>query len=369
MLLRILENQAANFSLGPAQFFLFAVKQADWAPQIQSQWLNPTGVPSVDFPKLVDFALNQKGNPKDPRFSTLGSLLQPLLPLLSLEDSRAVAVLIIAYNLYLDPQLIGDLALGYTIPLPAARQGGDIECGPVFVWRGPADDLELQSWLPRPPDFQDVGFLMRGLERASGVCRIELEDGRTASGFLVAPDLLLTNYHVFKLRPDDDLATNLAGATFRFGCISGKDALETVGHPVRAAAGMPIAASPVEGHDFVLLRLDPAVQAIEGIRPLPFDPQPAAPAPRTGLHVLQHPEGKPLMLALSPSGVTGSFPATGLFQYVTSTAGGSSGAPCLDDQWNVVGIHHAERSRLFGSVREGILLQNILPQIIGHLPH
>ena len=66
-----------------------------------------------------------------------------------------------------------------------------------FDWRGPSEDLELQSWLRTDPTWWDVGFLKRGLERASSVCRIEVPArDTTGTGVLIGDRLVLTNYHM-----------------------------------------------------------------------------------------------------------------------------------------------------------------------------
>ena len=350
---------AANKLGGTAGYFVSLVKQAD----LPSNWIAGllvwSGVPKVDALNLINYALGQGTNPKDERFDTLGSFLQVILDDLGLEDQRTLVAIIVAYRLYHDQKLLDGLAARYQIPVPATKEGAASETGPTFVWRGPADDVELQSWLQPEPSFYDVGFLKRGIERAAGVCRIELPDGRTGTGFLVAADLLLTNYHVFKdpRLLNDDLEDNVGKAKFHFGCVSAAVGGEATGQTVTAATKVPLSSSPVEELDYALLRLDSAVKSFEGVKPLAFDVR--SPAVRTGLHILQHPGGKALMIALSTNGITGVYDSSGLFQYVTNAAGGSSGSPCFDDNWNVVGLHHAERSRAFGAIREGILFGSI----------
>jgi hypothetical protein len=70
-----------------------------------------------------------------------------------------------------------------------------------------------------------------------------------------------------------------------------------------------------------------------------------------------------MMLAISGSGVTGAYPNVGYLQYVSRTAPGSSGGPCFDDDWNMVAVHHAIRSKAFGVIGEGILMSSIYETI------
>ena len=69
------------------------------------------------------------------------------------------------------------------------------------------------------------------------------------------------------------------------------------------------------------------------------------------------------------NGVTGTDPKRGLVQYVTRAAPGSSGSPCFNSDWKVVGIHHAERTRIAWCIREGIMLGAILNEIRNELPN
>jgi endonuclease G len=101
------------------------------------------------------------------------------------------------------------------------------------------------------------------------------------------------------------------------------------------------------------------------LRPVNWDL--ASPTKRMGLNILQHPGGESMKLALSSNGVTGVYPETGLIQYLTSTRGGSSGSPCFSDEWALVALHHAERSRMFGTIREGILFRAIHSEISSYL--
>jgi V8-like Glu-specific endopeptidase len=58
-----------------------------------------------------------------------------------------------------------------------------------------------------------------------------------------------------------------------------------------------------------------------------------------------------------------------VLQYVTSTNPGSSGSPVFNDEWQVVGLHHAggqipepTTGRTYGR-NEGILIQRILADL------
>lgn len=70
-----------------------------------------------------------------------------------------------------------------------------------------------------------------------------------------------------------------------------------------------------------------------------------------------------MQLAPSADAVTFTDAGKGIVQYVTRTGRGSSGAPCFGEDWRVVALHHAERARTFGTIREGILMGPILREV------
>ena len=81
------------------------------------------------------------------------------------------------------------------------------------------------------------------------------------------------------------------------------------------------------------------------------------------MNILQHPDRQPLKLAVSGNGVDKVIQERGLVQYSTRALGGSSGAPCFNDNWEVVALHHAQRARSLYSIREGIIFKSIYDEI------
>jgi hypothetical protein len=173
---------------------------------------------------------------------------------------------------------------------------------------------------------------------------------------------VLTNYHVLIKQPQDDLMENARQLQLHFGKVTASDGEEAKGQSFGLSEDKPILAySPVEQLDFVLLRVDPAIRMAEGIAPAPFTD--ATPARGSGLNILQHPRGETLKLAISGDGVEYINPEKGLVQYSTLAHGGSSGAPCFTDDWQVIALHHSQRIKIFGAIREGILMRPILGEI------
>jgi endonuclease G, mitochondrial len=319
-----------------------------------------TGDARVDAIELVRWALDKGTNPLN-GFSTLGTILVSQFADSGLEQAAVLAALFVAYELAPAAEL-DVIAQRYQAPRLAAG-GGDH--GPSICWRG-AGDVELQGWLRPEPDLLDVGFLKRAIERAASVCRVEVGlSGEQGSGVLIDADIVLTNFHV--LGADEAAVRTAAPSTkLRFGAFTMKGGDEAAGQVVSLSPDAPlIACSSDAALDFALLRAGPAIRALTDIVPAPFSLK--NPVARAAVNILQHPGGKAMMLALSANGVTGAYSDTGRLQYVSRTAPGSSGGPCLDDDWNVVAVHHAVRSKGFGVIGEGILFSNIHREIAGFL--
>ncbi|KHG42746.1 MULTISPECIES: effector-associated domain EAD1-containing protein [Aphanizomenon] len=236
--------------------------------------------------------------------------------------------------------------------------------GPDIDWHETTDEIELEKFFKKQPDWYDVGFLQRILEQAKSVCRVELPNLSnnqiiTATGVFLDTRYILTNYHVINHNANDKLETNAKNVKISFGCFSLKDGQETAPRSFRLNSQKPIiASSPVEVLDYVLLQ-------IEDDFPQNFDSEDTIikPAPCShialsesdGINILQHPNGESMKLSITCDGITGIYPNSGLVQYINKTSVGSSGSPCFNENGELVALHHAQRCKSFGTIREGIL--------------
>lgn len=239
--------------------------------------------------------------------------------------------------------------------------------GPDIDWQEP-ENIQLQSWLKPEPDWYDVGFLKRAIAQAESVCRIEIpSQGVTGTGVLISDRLVLTNYHVLKLDESADMQANALNAILRFGRFSAEDGKETEGQAFQLDRLKPILhSSPVGKLDYALLQLDSKAQGAKDIKPALWDTSDRL-APSMGINLLQHPQGDSMKLSISCDGITGVYEERGLVQYVNKTSGGSSGSPCFNEDWHLVALHHAQRAKSFGSIREGILFSSIYREINSYL--
>lgn len=378
-------TKLAGATKDPDEFYYSGVLQQSNLPPA---WVTEragakTVSPKIGATQLLNWAIARNVNihPQYRDYTAVGSILEPLFDMVGWEDARQLAAIIVAYRLYMNPARLQELMEKYKIPAPAAGTGEHADdlrlvlgeageaVGPPFQWRG-GDEKDLQAFW-KQPDYFDVGFLMRATEAARAVCRIVLPTKeRFGTGFLIEPGLLLTNYHVLKDEedPDDDIAANVAEAELYFGYVTAADGKEVEVRPFKLAGEGPLAFSEAGALDFALLKVEDGVKYENSIRPLPNRPLPGGiKAGDKSLNVVQHPGGETMKVALSSNGVTSVEEQDGLIQYVSKTAGGSSGSPCFNNEWKLVALHHAEVPTLFGSRREGILYSRVFEKIKGLL--
>ena len=241
--------------------------------------------------------------------------------------------------------------------------------GPDFHWDGPDNQVQLQGLLGDDPSDFYVKFLMLVVTAASAVCRIEIDLGGgnpliiRGTGFLIAPNLVLTNYHVLG-ECDEEISAAAKRGKLRFGALTNPDAREGEGQLVPVAAAL--AMSPTAQDDFVLLEADASIGNCKGLVPAVLSPEPP-PSIGDGLHILHHPGGDAMKVSISKNGVARLLADRGKIQYFGRTLPGSSGAPCFNDQFQVVALHHAVRSQFAGVICQGILVNAIRHRLEQHL--
>lgn len=369
-LVQQLVNQADNAppNLGARGYMAFLIRKTNWPDKVKARRANGlTGDPEFDSQGLVDYALDQGTNPEDEDYTYMAGLLEALIDDLDLEGRRWVAALIAAHGLYRDESLLDRLMMRYQVPQAASAIDQEAyDYGPEIDWQGPAEQVELQSFGRPEPDLLDVGFLMHAIKRSASVCRVEIPEGKPeGTGFLIAPTLLLTNYHVLDGKAGLDIVERARAAVLRFGNVLAENGEEAKGQTFRVAGEPVVVSSPTKELDYALLRVEDRIRKSEGIEPAPYTLD--IPFKGMAINILQHAGGKALKLALSDNGVDRVFEERGIVQYSTRAIGGSSGSPCFTDNWEVIALHHAGQMRAFGQIREGIILKSIYQEIKQHL--
>jgi Trypsin-like peptidase domain/Effector-associated domain 1 len=194
------------------------------------------------------------------------------------------------------------------------------------------------------------------------------------TGFLVGPDLIMTNYHVMKYVKDHRVAPGAVTVLFDFKLDADGNKVNT-GNRYQLADEWLIDSAPNSATDLQSLATLPDTAADQldyalvrlatkvGCAPIPTnvpgrpgggvvgtdpsrqwlkisDPPPAV-APDAPLFILQHPNIGMLKLAWNPKSVLAVNRSGTRIRHATATLGGSSGSPCFDVSFNVVAVHHA----------------------------
>jgi V8-like Glu-specific endopeptidase len=190
-----------------------------------------------------------------------------------------------------------------------------------------------------------VSFLENGLKAAQAVARIMVPrtiGGRVfGTGWLIAPNLVLTNHHVVRARgakeptaTPRELGQQASASVLWFGynvgtyteyrCTDLVYANEVLDYALLHIAETSINSVPLS--DWGVLKV---IQIQPNL------------AQGTRLNVIQHPGGRVKEIALRSNFYIGSVATSGRFHYLSDTETGSSGSPVLDDNWQVIGLHRA----------------------------
>ena len=281
-----------------------------------------------------------------------------------------------------------------------------------------AEKFRLSPQAPPQPELEKIvkktsfpfdvaKWRMRLAQREVCVCRIEVPTNAGMSygtGFLVGPDLVLTNHHVIApalagqngAHTADGVTADPKKIIVRFDYKELDDkSPANPGVEVELAESWLVDCSPpsvadtqpepkketptMDELDHALIRLADAV----GNKPIPLGADtdrdaknrgwtelPAAEWPfadQSSLFIMQHPKGEPMKLALDLEAKMTVNANHTRVTYQTGTQPGSSGSPCFNQFWAVVALHHAG-DPLYpdlapGSYNEGIPIARIVERL------
>ena len=171
-------------------------------------------------------------------------------------------------------------------------------------------------------------FLRTGDRMGRAVVKIQRDDGASGTGFLVAPDVLLTNHHVLPCAAI--AATSVALANFE---VSPSD------HPSGRPSVSPLDPDSLFVTDAELDFTFCGVNGLAYLGSIPLDRERMDVASGETVTIIQHPRGRPKEVALRDNRVVS---ANGVVvRYSCDTEPGSSGSPVFNYQWKPVAIHHA----------------------------
>lgn len=204
-----------------------------------------------------------------------------------------------------------------------------------------ATPLELETLLGTD-DTVEASFLDRCqlVTRCIGRVRFSAPGGRGyATGFMIAPGLMLTNHHVFG---DENAAR---GATIEFDYrfnVAGQ--LPAITDTFDLAPDEFFAAD--EGLDFAVVAVQQQADngaTLERRGYLRLYPDSGKVKESEFVTIIQYPGGEPLRIALRENEVTRAQDNESSIWYRADTAHGSSGAPVFNDSFQVAALHASGR--------------------------
>ncbi|MDP3747197.1 MAG: N-acetylmuramoyl-L-alanine amidase [Phenylobacterium sp.] len=169
------------------------------------------------------------------------------------------------------------------------------------------------------------------------------EGSWSGTGFLVAPNLLLTNHHVLN-SPEVAEAAELA---FDYelslkALISGRRTDPVAGRRYRLRPDQLFITSPLSGgldYSFVWIE---DVQAPKGAV-IRMERAAFSIKPEERAFLVHHPAGRPKRVSFEDSDVVTARPDGAVIHYTSDTEPGSSGAPVFDRTGRLIALHHASR--------------------------
>ncbi len=246
-----------------------------------------------------------------------------------------------------------------------------------FAALGPNKTLgEVERIVLKGVTFEDVGVWIDKLKmKRRAICRVEPQpQAETIAGFgsafLVAPDVVITNFHVARSFWDDEAKARRV--VFRFGYeadsagVKVSDGVEyklatgwrdpATSDARQARRPWQVLSSPEDKLDYALLRLDkPAgTDRVDGTERGFLTLSSWRIGEDDPLLILQHPSAAPLKLAIGA--VVRPDPPSHVY-YKVNTEGGSSGSPCLNQRLETTALHHqgdttSNRGITFKAIRE-----------------
>jgi len=176
-------------------------------------------------------------------------------------------------------------------------------------------------------NLKPIAFLEQGIAVSKSVAHITLVDGGLATGFLIAPDVLLTNHHVFRAKDDAQGAkVRLNYQTDMYGNFLPSDEYDC--DPDSLFKNNKV--------------LDYAVVRMRGEAGMKWGYMKLAPIDvkvNDKVNIIQHPAGGPKQIAMNDNEV--KYLDEIVIQYITDTLPGSSGSPVFNDNWQVIALHHS----------------------------
>lgn len=222
-------------------------------------------------------------------------------------------------------------------------------------------------------DFLPISFMPIGRAASRSVARVAFRDGSPqGTGFMISPRLFLTNQHV--------VADAVAARTFVLEFDNELDAAKRPKAITRFAIDATFfLADPEDDLDFALMAVGAKINGPRQLADFGFLPLLDTPDKHIKgvfVNVIQHPSGRPKELVIRENRIVERTANTLI--YGSDTLPGSSGSPVLNDDWEVIALHHfgspfralVDNSGIRPNVagNEGIRVSSIVQHLRAELP-
>lgn len=182
-----------------------------------------------------------------------------------------------------------------------------------------------------PPNFVNIWWLEKAINVAQSIARVKFLTGGSATGFLIAPDILMTNHHVFE--DEQDAQNAVVQFNYRLkneNAVAEKDEWECDPEGFFKAN---------RSLDYAIVKLKAKggqkAGDVWGFLNLPTQ---ISLAEYHRVNIIQHPQGRWQEIAFRDNQVKAITDT--VVQYITDTDYGSSGSPVFDDYFNIVALHN-----------------------------
>ncbi|MBU1139649.1 MAG: serine protease [Proteobacteria bacterium] len=203
-----------------------------------------------------------------------------------------------------------------------------------FIWQGgEGNHPEMPTGFGAvigSQNFKEIWWLEAALKAARSVARVKLPAG-AATGFLVGPDLFMTNHHVFE--NEDDARSAILQFNYRLsvdGDVAERDEWQCV--PDSLFKTNPEL-------DYTLVRVQQkenrSAADVWGFLNLRHGAEAHV---NQRVNIIQHPQGRFQQIAFRDNQVKAI--GDNFIQYLTDTDYGTSGSPVFDDWFHVVALHN-----------------------------
>ncbi|MEQ8540335.1 MAG: trypsin-like peptidase domain-containing protein [Coleofasciculus sp. D1-CHI-01] len=218
-----------------------------------------------------------------------------------------------------DSDFILELFQKYPLDVPVSRSRL------IDRWRGTSSVADVQEKIIGENTLRHIYLLNLALEASKAVAHLRTPMG-AGTGFMIAPDLLMTNNHVIASREQAEQTEY----TFNYQLdINGKEC------EIQTTQALP------GGAFYTNIELDYTIVSLKDLpdfgSPLVLKSKPMRKDDRVA--IIQHPGGHLKKISMQNNFI--AYADTTVVQYTTSTLPGSSGSPVFDDDFQVIAIHHS----------------------------